>query len=275
MFHNITIGCDPEMFLKNKVNGKVVSAHDLLPGTKREPHPVNGGAVQVDGVAAEFNIVPCSSATDFSNMVQTVKSSLKSMVEDYDLQIIPSYEFEPLYFDSLPKESKTLGCDPDYNGWTEQPNPPPDGQSTTLRTASGHLHGGWTKNRDPYCEIHFKDCCAVARQLDYYVGIYTLLWDTDVRRRTLYGKAGAFRAKPYGIEYRTPSNVWLRYPTLYTWVWNAMYKGINSMLTGQPRLYDQFGDLARQVIDNNDINFVRSKEFLNIHRTTGNSWPKW
>jgi hypothetical protein len=37
-----------------------------------------------------------------------------------------------------------------------------------------------------------------------------LFWDSDVNRRLLYGKAGTIRIKPYGIEYRTLSNFWLK-----------------------------------------------------------------
>ena len=51
---NILIGADPELFVKK--DGVVVSGHDLIQGTKADPFPVQDGAVQVDGMALEFNI---------------------------------------------------------------------------------------------------------------------------------------------------------------------------------------------------------------------------
>ncbi len=51
---NFTIGADPEIFLRRR--GKAFSAHGVIPGTKKEPHNVEKGAVQVDGMAVEFNV---------------------------------------------------------------------------------------------------------------------------------------------------------------------------------------------------------------------------
>ena len=47
--NNVCIGADPELFLKK--NGKFHSAYGTIPGTKRKPYPVPGGAVQIDGMA--------------------------------------------------------------------------------------------------------------------------------------------------------------------------------------------------------------------------------
>jgi hypothetical protein len=45
--------------------------------------------------------------------------------------------------------------------------------------------------------------------LDLRLAVPSLIWDKDKKRRLLYGKAGCFRPKPYGMEYRTLSNAWL------------------------------------------------------------------
>ena len=68
----LKIGCDPELWIFDKKLGKIISAHGLFPGTKAEPYAVTHGAVQVDGMAAEFNINPASSAEEFTFYVLSV-----------------------------------------------------------------------------------------------------------------------------------------------------------------------------------------------------------
>ena len=46
--------------------------------------------------------------------------------------------------------------------------------------------------------------------MDYTLGLDSLLLDSDTRRRSMYGRAGSFRFKEYGIEYRTLSNFWIK-----------------------------------------------------------------
>jgi hypothetical protein len=53
-----------------------------------------------------------------------------------------------------------------------------------------------------------------------FLGLWSVINDPDTRRRQLYGKAGAIRFKPYGIEYRTLSNFWLADPKLIEKVWD-------------------------------------------------------
>ena len=35
------------------------------------------------------------------------------------------------------------------------------------------------------------------------------------------GFGGAFRPKPFGVEYRALSNAWVKYPMLHTWVFDS------------------------------------------------------
>jgi hypothetical protein len=274
----ITIGADPELFLKEKSTGKLISAHDLLPGTKLKPYPVANGAVQVDGVAAEFNIDPAQNAEMFSSNCNSVMAKLGVMLPTAHLQIMPAVIFDKEYFKTLPVNVRELGCNVDYNAWTGQPNPAPDGESTTLRTAAGHIHIGWTRVPDPMDPTHFSDCCAVVKQLDYYLGAPSLLWDSDNRRRTLYGKAGAFRPKTYGLEYRTPSNRWLISSKLMEWVWYSSFYAIHSLMNGRTRFFEKYGNYAQEIIDNNNIEEVRTGDFKKKVFATGDmqmGWPAW
>jgi hypothetical protein len=271
----IKIGADPELFLRDIKTSKLVSAHDLLKGTKENPFKVNCGAVQVDGVAAEFNINPATSNLEFVTNIQVVMQQLQAMLPYHELQIYPVAVFDEAYFKMLPEETRKLGCNPDFNAWTGKQNPPPDGSITTMRTASGHIHIGWTEDADVDDPSHFDDCCEVAKQLDYYIGVMSLLWDNDNRRRELYGKAGAFRVKPYGMEYRTLSNRWLINNRLQSWIWNTAYYAVYNLMNGQC-LSEKHGDLARKIIDTNNVDYVQHGPWKQeVWKYIDVTWPTW
>ena len=203
----LLLGADPEMFMSNE-QGLIRSAHNVIPGTKEKPYPVLQGAVQVDGLALEINIDPAKNKGDFLRNITTVKSELETMLPVGHSVVIKGYHyFSGEYMRMQPPESLVLGCDPDFNAWTKKPNPAPNA-GTNLRTAAGHIHFGWTKN-EVMDEWFFDLCCRFTRHLDWSVGLYCYLLDNDKERKNLYGRAGAFRPKPYGLEYRTPPNAWL------------------------------------------------------------------
>ena len=87
----LLIGADPELFVSE--NGKLVSCHGLLPGTKLNPHRVDKGAVQVDGMAAEFNIDPASNEEEFITNLNTVQNSLRELLGGRSLEAIPVAQF--------------------------------------------------------------------------------------------------------------------------------------------------------------------------------------
>lgn len=243
----LTIGCDPEIFLRDKATKKFVSAHNLLPGNKREPHPVERGTIQVDGMAAEIGIDPSESRSTFRNRVVHVMEQLRTIIPNHELVFEPICEFSEDVWATTPPEAKELGCDPDYDAYTGEQNPRPNGE-VQYRTASGHIHLGWTEGMDINDPGHIEACRMMGRQLDFYVGLPAMYCDNDSRRRKLYGKGGAIRIKPYGVEYRTPSNFWLKHTALMEWIhrsaceaYNALYKGVD--------LYAKLGEQARNVIN--------------------------
>jgi hypothetical protein len=230
-------GCDPEMFITDS-NGSLVSAEGLIPGTKQEPHKVDGGAVQVDGLAAEFNIDPVDNFKDWNDNIVSVVAQLKKMLPSgYGLLIEPAVRFSPEVMNAASSKAKELGCDPDYNAWTTEVNPYPDTTNDPfLRTASGHLHFGWL-DPDDYMpledEIHRKNGFDLAKQCDWFLGAWSVQKDPDVTRRALYGKAGACRIKPYGMEYRVLSNFWLKSKDLRRHVWNRAQSAVQYMQSAE------------------------------------------
>jgi hypothetical protein len=207
----LTIGTDPEVFVRDSA-GKYFSGHDLIPGTKENPHPVKSGAIQVDGVALEFNTYPAKTKDEFTKYINDVLHELeaeyKKFRPDLTIAMTPTATFDREYFDALPDKPKELGCTPDYNAYTGDQNEPPS-TDEPFRTGSGHIHLGWTEWENPHDDAHFKRCCGLVRQLDAILYPASLLWDSDDKRRSLYGKIGAFRPKSYGVEYRPLSNAYL------------------------------------------------------------------
>ena len=201
----VTIGADPEVFLCNN-KGLVMPACGLIGGTKAHPVPVEGGALQEDNVMAEFNVNPSSQAESFVNNINLVYSEIVRKAEQVGLEVSPlaSARF-PMFILAEHPQAMEFGCEPDFNAYTLSENKSPS-TASTLRTCAGHVHLGFEVETDDYMGT----CGSVVEYLDWIVGLWTVLEDTDTTRRERYGKAGAFRPKPYGLEYRVPSNFWLQ-----------------------------------------------------------------
>jgi len=231
------IGADPECFVREIKSGKLVSAHGMLPGTKKNPHKVPHGAVQIDGMAAEFNIDPAATCEEFVRNVTSVLNTIREMIgPEYELVFTPTAHFGKELIDAQPQEAKELGCDPDFNAYTGKENPVPDAE-LPFRTAAGHIHIGWTEGQDSHNAEHYKICRHIIKQLDYATLPTTQLENDDTRRK-LYGKAGAFRPKSYGVEYRTPSNFWLESEETISLMYIAVTQGIKKLVSGEEAYSD-------------------------------------
>lgn len=230
----ILIGADPEVFLR-KGSG-LISAHTLMPGSKYEPLFVENGAIQVDGVAAEFNIFPARDADEFVGNIRHVMAQMLTIIQSNDPEVVfaiqPTAHFDPDYFFSLPGEVLALGCEPDYSAYTMEPNPKPH-TDRPFRTGAGHIHIGWTKGMSPHDKEHFALCAETVRALDDTLYEASLQWDPDEERRSLYGAKGSFRPKSYGVEYRPLSNMILSSDEILKYVFNITKSVATSVLQEQ------------------------------------------
>jgi len=246
------IGADPEFFVAKK--GKPVSAYGLVPGDKKKPYKVRRGAVQVDGMALEFNIDPVKSSIGFVNNINAVMKQILEMTPDLEFYNGCVAEFGAEYIEAQPMDAKRLGCEPDFNAYTGKANPRPDAK-TPFRTAAGHVHIGWTNDVDPHHPDHFEACRTLTKQLDFHLGIPSLLWDEDVKRRDLYGQVGCFRPTHYGVEYRVLSNAWLKSDLLKRTVYGNTIRAVKQLLDGKHD-YETHYIKADEVFKSNSLDDV-------------------
>lgn len=237
------LGVDPEFFLI--CDGKNVSAHGMVDGTKEKPLLLKGGAVQVDGTALEFNTDPARCANEFLDTIDLVLDQIRDLIpKEYEFNFEPVAEYGEDYFSTIPDEAKVLGCDPDYNAYTQLQNKKPDGD-VSFRSAAGHLHFGYSEGLSTTCVNNMSDASLLARCADSYLGKMLLLLEGPNKRNTLYGSMGDFRPKSYGCEYRTPSNFWLKSRDLREFVFNQSRKLFDLLCVGD-------ASLSRYI--NNDYN---------------------
>jgi hypothetical protein len=169
---------------------------------------------------------------------------------DAELEPVPTVLFGDAYLAELPNHVAELGCNPDFNAYTLELNPVPD-SNLPIRTGSGHIHVGFTENADVGDFSHLMLCAEYAKQLDFFLGLPSLYWDRDNRRRNLYGKAGAFRPKPYGLEYRVLSNKWLTDEELMEFVYDRTIEALDTYHDGEI-YYNKYGEAAKETIDRNE-----------------------
>lgn len=255
----LTVGADPEVFVR--VRDVFVSGHTFPCGTKETPRRVDNGFVQVDGCALEFNVSPSETKAEFVDNTIKVFRDLNNLVRSINpeasLVAQPTVTFGQEYLSSLPKKVTCLGCNPDWNAYTLVENSPPD-SDRPFRTGSGHVHIGFTEDANPLATDHLKKCANIAKELDYFLGLPSLMWDTDTERRCLYGRPGAFRPKPYGMEYRVLSNAWLRSKKTMEIVYDQTVRGVmRSLVSKKKPLYEKYGMLASELILGNTSGWTK------------------
>ena len=242
---NFTIGADPEFFLKNH-DGGFISAVGKIGGSKTHPQLIGdkGHAILEDNVAVEFNIPPSNTKSEFINHLNFVLSHLDIRAKELGLvfaENIASASFP--VSELLTPEACIFGCEPDYNAWNNgEKNPSPMVEDMTLRSAGGHVHVGTTLDK-----------LEVIKAMDLFLGVPAMFIDKDTRRRDLYGKAGAHRPKPYGVEYRTLSNFWIWHDEKKSWVFDQTQKALEFVESGKT-IDEKLGNMIQAAINTGDMN---------------------
>lgn len=243
---DILIGTDIEFPVISRKLGKLIAASRTgCSGTKGSPLQLPTGGVEIDNVSLELTFPPCSSASEFGDKL---RAHMAAVEEYYDVILVSSDSM--LY----PEEeldqpaAREFGCDPDMNVYTKKLQiPNPDSRKGNLRSFGGHIHIGADMTEQ-----------SMVIAMDFFVGAWCVARGFDTPdRKTLYGLAGSYRRKPYGIEYRTVGNRWCEAPEevfFRTLLAYKHHKNIRKILADTPLPIA----LLRNYINNCDVEVCES-----------------
>lgn len=239
-----TVGADPEVMLAD-MRG-FLSAHDAVPGTKEKPHKLANCEVQRDGVAVEFNVKPASTPEEFEHNVTAAINDVKAVIPEGTFLVPRPFTFiSKRYFDTIPEEAKVLGCAPFMNAAKNETVEPINREKITTQyydgkpwaAFGGHLHVGWGSGFDPNDALHIADACDYAIHAQHVLREYIRACKspqcTSPKRDKVYGNGCPIRVKPYGVELRKPSNIWLRYPKAYGNIFRILEVVYDHMMDGK------------------------------------------
>ena len=266
--NNATIGTDPELFLFSPLYNKYVPVCGLVGGTKEEPIPINeenkAYSLQEDNVALEFTIPPAKSKSEFINSINFVKNYITETVLK-PMELVPHYVASARFNDTDLDNpaAQHMGCSASYDAWSFEEHRV-DRSDYTLRTTGMHIHVGYDNPND-------KASIDIIRAMDLFLGVPSVLIDPDTERRKMYGKAGDFRMKKYGVEYRVLSSYFIQNDELIGWVYDQTQAAINfvnqgGIITNPSDIIDAINmcnhNLANEIIEDYNLNITNIKQLI-------------
>lgn len=213
---SVFIGCDPEFFLLKK-NVLTTAFAVGIPGSKKEPFALSDGVfIHPDNVSLEVGMPamqygPNSKLGDYSHYfaakMEIVKKYLGEKANGVVSLWLGGHEHIFSTEQLTPEQNRVFGCDPSLNAYKGgEENPPIDAKEVgRSRFCGGHIHIGYDKS-----SVAIPDYALVILG-EAMTSVISLI-DNNMggERFNTYGRPGSYRAKPYGLEYRTPNNNWAR-----------------------------------------------------------------
>jgi hypothetical protein len=255
MVTKFTLGADPEFILTK--DEQVCSAIGLIPGSKEAPFTLsNGAGLQTDNVAIEFATPVANTVAEFIDSIHvTLGLIANDLPEGYGIRSMPSAIFPDKELEH--PLAQEFGCSPDYNAYTGQMNPRPEAKDKNLRSFGGHVHIGCKSPEVSKFLLDAKGKVLTVKMCDVFLGIPSLLIDNSPEsqaRRELYGKAGCYRPKSYGVEYRVLSNFWTGSKELVAWVYHSVNDLLDCIEDGQaePLIKAITPNVIQYIINNNN-----------------------
>lgn len=207
------IGFDPEFFVRDIKEDRIVPVCGKIGGTKSGPMLFTDAPpaykYHEDNVVAELNVPPATNPEGADIILRRGMLLLDERLGEVGLSLVHGVAYHEFLREELNSpQAQRFGCDPDLDAYTGGMTRmvPTRVLGSRGRAAGGHIHLGFEPNCPPFVVAMFMDVLLPGYQF----------WSkfAPTPRINWYGKAGVFREKPYGIEYRTPDSRWLSSPAI-------------------------------------------------------------
>ena len=228
-------GIDPELFVMKK-GGRLATSIHLLEGFEPQTSFTASatGAVtsKMDGFAFEFESHPTGCRDYLFPAIANGIQDFHKAHPDYKLSAKASMKLTQRSVAGTPPEGVCeYGCVPDRDGYELiEKTPEFESYQTMDRFTGGHIHWAMMGYQPQGAAPREQRVAALALMLDAYVAVPLVAAIGEINdygealRRTYYGQAGSHRVKPYGIEYRVLSGMFLSTPFITTWALGAVRK---------------------------------------------------
>lgn len=256
----ITIGSDPEFFIRNK-NGNIVSAIPLIPETKETKLDFgNGFTAYHDNVTVEGTIPPAYNKNEFVGHLKQLMGYVSSRIgSDYTVAPWASHNFTPDQL--LHDDAKQIGCSPfflSHNRMEAETPTLPDG----YRSAGFHVHIGRSDYKNPSDDFLMsgESKFSMINHLDYFLGLPSVIFDNSnesIGRKKIYTQsAGSHRPTPFGVEYRPLSSHCMRDTNLIELIYDLTMVAVDFVKDGNELDIDE--NMVVEVINTHNVDMARA-----------------
>jgi len=258
-YSNLTIGSDPEVFVKGSKTGKIGSIIGVFNADKNNPQDIGEGCfIQEDNILAEFNIPPCRSEDQFVDSINYAKSYIELLIAPLNMDL--HYSSSELATDEILEDEKAhiFGCEPAYNVIAKRiiEIDQEEIQGIKMRSSGFHIHFGWdnpTENEIDRLAVFFEIC----------VSLPLLLEDNDDHnRRKFYGKIGDIREKDYGVECRSLGGYFLKDEDSVRDIYRRSLKAVEMAKNSHISTEDLLEDVSMYINPEEDLDLEKVNELL-------------
>jgi hypothetical protein len=178
----------------------------VIPGLKHKPFVLENGVCHPDGLSLEVGAPPADTP---EGMITNLFTVLQEVQDKYltpqGVTIANTPEVRHTKVRGVQPGDLQFGCGIEFdarhsrNNSRGVMNKTVTGSASEYRFSGFHIHLGFTQDQEVNY-FTYLDMSKLVLLLDALFLSYGLA--TSTRRATQYGGEGAFRVKPYGIEYR-------------------------------------------------------------------------